>query len=119
VSEIPTGDEYILDMIAEIDDPNLLAQIIVAATNRRTALARLGLNENTPDENKHEEFKRGDIVFFQRGISPKYLVGKTAVVTKVNDKSVVVNVPDDPSYRRFQGKRGVRCPKTIVSKRSV
>lgn len=57
----------------------------------------------------------GDTVTFTAPISPKYLIGQEARVTKVNRKSVVVDVPDEPSYRRFRGATGVRCPISCIA----
>jgi len=110
MTEIPTGDEYILDMIEEIDDLDLLKEIVSRASIRIA-------NMVGDDKREKPTYRRGDIVFFTNGISPKYLFGKTATVVKVNDKSVLVNVPDEPQYRRFAGARNVRCPKGIVSTR--
>lgn len=60
--------------------------------------------------------KVGDTIEFTVGIAPKYLIGKRAVVKKVNGKSVVTDLPDDPAYGRFAGAKGVRCPMKIVRK---
>jgi len=56
----------------------------------------------------------GDTVKFSTAIRPKYLIGATAEVVKVNQKSVTVKCPDDPAYGRFQGKRSVRCPNGLI-----
>ena len=118
MTEIPTGDEYILDMIEDIDDIALLNRIYDAALVRARKLEVEDGNERQQyRKNDDSDFRVGDTVFFQRGISPKYLIGLSARVTKVNAKSVVVTVPDEPAYRRFRGARNVRCPKGIVAKR--
>jgi hypothetical protein len=58
--------------------------------------------------------KPGDTVRFSNEIRPRYLVGKTATVVKVNRQSVVVNCPADPAYGRFEGARNVRCPNALI-----
>lgn len=58
----------------------------------------------------------GDTVEFTNEIRPKYLIGKTATVEKINRKTVTVSCPDDPSYKRFMNSSGVRCPNTLIRK---
>jgi hypothetical protein len=58
----------------------------------------------------------GDTVEFTDDIRPKYLIGKTATVEKINRKTVTVACPDDPSYKRYRNSRGVRCPNTLIRK---
>jgi hypothetical protein len=60
--------------------------------------------------------KVGDVVEFTSDIRPKYLIGKTATVEKINRKTVTVSCPDDPSYKRYRNSRGVRCPNTLIQK---
>ncbi len=61
-----------------------------------------------------EGLRPGDEIAFKAPISPKYLIGLKAEVVKVNRKSVVVDIPADPAYRRFRGGQGVRCPISCV-----
>ncbi len=58
----------------------------------------------------------GDTVEFTDDIRPKYLIGKTATVEKINRKTITVSCPDDPSYKRYRNSKGVRCPNTLISK---
>ena len=57
----------------------------------------------------------GDTITFTKPLRPVYLIGKTATVTKVNDKTVVVDFPNDPAMRRYSGASGVRVPKSCVT----
>lgn len=59
--------------------------------------------------------RSGDTVAFSDLIRPKYLVGLTATVVKVNRQSVVVNCPDDASYGRFRNAKNVRCPNSLIA----
>jgi hypothetical protein len=61
-----------------------------------------------------KNFVLGGEAVLNSKINPKYLRGTIVVVRKINDKSVLVDFPRDPSMRRYSGARGVRCPKTIV-----
>lgn len=58
--------------------------------------------------------REGDTVRFSDRIRPKYLQGKTATVVKVNQKTIVVDCPSDPSYGRFSGSKKVRCPNELI-----
>lgn len=86
----------------EFDD--YLGEFRNAIEQREKEITRLALGE----------LKFGDTVRFSAQINPKYLIGRTAEVVKVNPKSIVVNCPDDPGYGRFQGSRRVRCPKYLI-----
>jgi hypothetical protein len=57
----------------------------------------------------------GDTVAFSDLIRPTYLIGREATVVRVNAKSVVVNCPDDPSYRRYCNAKSVRCPNSLIA----
>ena len=57
----------------------------------------------------------GDTITFTKPLRPTYLIGKMATVTKVNDKTVVVDFADDASLRRYSGAEGVRVPKSCVT----
>jgi len=63
--------------------------------------------------NKIYSFRKGDKVKFNSGVNPKYLVGTTAVITKVNVKRVVVDL--ELPVGRFVGK-GINCPVSILDK---
>lgn len=89
-------------IIGEHDDA--LVNIDQAITERRKSLARATALTLCP----------GDEVRFSDTIRPKYLIGKTATVYKVNRQSIVVSCPDDPSYGRFQGSYNVRCPNHLI-----
>lgn len=82
-----------------------LDMIMQAASARRKDIAAA----------KRFELKRGDTVKFSDHIRPRYLIGLEATVAKVNQKSVVVDCPDDPAYGRFAGVRGVRCALTLIA----
>jgi hypothetical protein len=60
------------------------------------------------------QIRPGDVVRFSNRIHPRYLIGKTAVVVKLNRKTVVVNCPNDSSYGRFQNSHNVRCPNDMI-----
>lgn len=66
------------------------------------------------------DYKIGDLVEFGPTASPKYLIGRRGMkITKVNPKSVKVDVPDEPGFGRFAGKGNVGCPKTIIRKSTI
>jgi len=83
-------------------------------------LDHLELSINLRREEVAAQFSRsltvGDTVEFTDDIRPKYLIGKTATVEKINRKTVTVACPDDPSYKRYRNSRGVRCPNTLIRK---
>lgn len=58
---------------------------------------------------------KGDTVRFSDTIRPRYLIGLTATVRKVNPKSIVVDCPTDPAYGRFSGAQQVRCPVSLIA----
>lgn len=58
----------------------------------------------------------GDKVRFNLQANPKYLQGHTAIVKKVNNTTVSVDLPDDYSLRKYRGSKNVRCPISIVDK---
>lgn len=88
----------------ECDD--ILNDIVQAVKDRRNAI----------NSNKIRSISVGDVVVFNKSVRPRYLEGKTAVVTKVNRKTVDVDCPNDPDYRGFCGAKSVRCPISIVTK---
>jgi hypothetical protein len=94
----------ILDGIFEGEYDDSLDQITDAVQERRRANARKTTRRLNP----------GDEVRFSGEIRPKYLIGMTATVVKINRQSVVVSCPNDPAYGRFSGSRNVRCPNTLI-----
>src|ERR1700747_699954 len=84
-----------------------LDAIIAAVDGRRKGLASLMVAGINP----------GDTVQFTDNIRPKYLIGKTATVVRVNRASVVIDFPSDPTtYGRLAGSKDVRCPNTLIKK---
>lgn len=59
--------------------------------------------------------KRGDTVRFSDTISPQYLRGMTGTVVSKDKKRVLVQTPDDWSYRRFRNTK-VRVPADLIEK---
>ncbi len=84
-----------------------LTAIISAVRSRQQILAARNVRVLSP----------GDAVKFSDSIRPKYLIGKTATVVKLNRKTVVVDCPDDPSYGKFSGSSNVRCPNSLIEGR--
>lgn len=83
-------------------------------------LGAVGLAIEVRREQIAKQFSRslavGDVVEFTDDIRPKYLIGKTARVEKINRKTVTVSCPDEPSYKRYRNSEGVRCPNTLIRK---
>jgi hypothetical protein len=88
----------------ELDD--ILDHLDLSITMRRETLS----------DNIVNEISIGDDVRFNDSVKPKYLAGKTAKVVKINRKTIVVDCPDDPEYRRFANSKRVRCPNSIIEK---
>jgi tRNA(Ile2) C34 agmatinyltransferase TiaS len=67
---------------------------------------------------KRAEFARtlwkGDVVRFTGSLRPEHLRGLTAVVKWVNEKTVTVDMPDEPAYGRYAGVEQVRIPLNCV-----
>lgn len=98
----------IIENIARgVHDKDLDA-ILTAVIGRRSVIQQDNKNKN------NGAIKAGDVVRFSEPIRPKYLIGRTAIVTKVNDKSYIVACPDDPGYGRFQNMKKVRCPSYLI-----
>jgi len=117
--------DTIIELIAEVEDVLSLTRIKNAinahpsmlALGRAQADAQRGTSRNarrvgkaTPNEDGHSI---GDTVKFNAGTS-RYLEGLSVTIVGTNAKSVIVAVPDEPRYRRFAGKTGVRCPNSII-----
>ena len=99
------------EVINSIEDGNCdddLAAILDAVRSRQKVLAARNVRDLSP----------GDTVRFSNAIRPKYLVGKTATVVKLNKKTVVVDCPEDASYGRFSGSSNVRCPNALIEGRT-
>lgn len=103
--------QEILDMIFEGDLDGDLDKIKKQIFDRR---ALLGL-ERQVDEFQ-QNFRVGDMIKITGRLKPNYLFGHEFLVNKVNTKTVVIDVPNDPKFRRFAGSSGVRIPKTAVKK---
>ena len=98
------------EVISSIEDGHCdddLSAIIDAVRSRQQVLAARNVRALAP----------GDTVRFSDSIRPKYLIGKTATVVKLNKKTVVVDCPDDPDYGRFSGSSNVRCPNSLIEGR--
>jgi hypothetical protein len=81
-----------------------LDRIGVEITRRREYLATA----------KRYEFQIGDVVRFNAEIHPKYLVGKTATIAKINRKTASVVTPDHiHEYHRFNNTT-LRCPLSMI-----
>jgi len=75
------------------------------------------LRRKTLDQSKGLFMNIGDTIVFNTHASPKYLQGQTAIVKKVNEKTVVVDIPEDAvGARRYRGAKNIRCPFSIVDK---
>lgn len=97
-------DRLVLDAIVGGECDHILDVVIDSVADRRAILARRMLRQ----------LEAGDMVRFGDQISPKYLIGLTVTVTKVNRKSVIVSVPNDPLFGRFRGKRSIRVPLSLI-----
>ena len=97
--------DEIVDMILAGDVDDDLEKI------KRAVYARQALKGG---QQRAEDFIVGQMVEIIGKLKPNYLFGHRFEVTKVNDKTVCVNVPRDPKYRRFSGSRSVRIPKNAV-----
>ena len=111
----------ILDQIIEGRVDNNLNAIILAAQDRQKALTgatdpgltSLPLPSGSPIESP---IRRGDTIKVTGKLRPNYLLGHTFVVVKTNPKTIVIDVPNEPQYRRFAGSEGVRIPRNAVVK---
>lgn len=94
--------------------------LIEQTVDRRRAMISVAARPE-PDEDIERDddaLTYGDIIRFSSRINPKYLSGLTATVVKFNPKTIVVDCPDDPRYRRFQGAKNIRCPKNVIEGRA-
>lgn len=100
----------IMDIIRSGDVDDNLAVIEMAIRERRSILA----GQKRVPEIPRTDFHVGCTVKVTGKLKPNYLFGHTFEAKKVNHKTVVVDVPDHPLYRRFAGHNGVRIPKTAL-----
>lgn len=101
---VASGVTGLLLAISQQTDPEILSQVIKQAQARKLALAAVHVSQ----------LRGGDTVIFAQNIRPTYLRGLTATVVHVNDKSVTVNIPQDPRYGRFSGSKRCRLPISLV-----
>lgn len=62
---------------------------------------------------KRSAFKKGISVWFNKSVSPKYMVGREAIVVKVNPKRVKVKLVEGEDTRF--GNRPINCPLSLLS----
>ena len=102
--------QEILDIIRSGDVDTDLEEIKIAVLSRIAFLPK-----EEQQQNYERGFTVGAMVKVNAKLRPNYLFGHTFMVKKVNEKSVVVDVPDEPQFRRFAGHRDVRIPKTALT----
>lgn len=59
------------------------------------------------------DFRIGNLVKFNDKVSPKYLIGRTAKVTKVNRERVKIVLAEDCG--RFRAGKQIACPVSILT----
>ena len=103
------SDDIIAMILAgDLDDE--LAKVTRACYTRK-ALIEGGLKDE-----KKREFQSGQKVRITgANLRPKYMIGKEFTVKRVNQKTVVVDMPKDSGYGRFSGAKNVRIPKNCVT----
>ena len=67
------------------------------------------------------EIQRGDTIKVTGRLSPNYLMGHTFVVKRIafkrgGNRVVVVDVPNEPQFRRFAGVSNTKIPLNAVAK---
>jgi len=98
-----TATSSIIETIFGIDDPGELSRISDALRARSKEL----------ESRKAWQFKRDDKVVFNSKASPKYLIGVTGVVKKVNKTRAIVAIgPDGGRFANSQPS----CPFAIIDK---
>jgi|SRR3954453_14918832 hypothetical protein len=98
--------QEILDIIRAGDVDDSLKEIEDAVFARRALKGGQKLASDA--------FVVGKTVEVVGKLKPNYLFGHRFEIQKVNDKTVVISVPNERIYRRFAGSRSVRIPKTAV-----
>lgn len=83
--------------------------IRAAVRSRESVLSQTGVAQMA--------LRAGDEVVLGGDIHPTYLRGAVAKVARVNTKTVAVDIPVDPRYRRYSGSRGVRCPNSFIERK--
>jgi hypothetical protein len=109
-------DLYLLIMQADEFDLDI-TQAAIDSRRKQLGLAPATQVVEQKEETGHtKQFRVGDAVIFNALASPKYLHrnGITGTVTRVNDKTVMLEIENSGPAGRFAGKRNVRTPKTIV-----
>lgn len=100
----PATDALIAIHGGQCDDN--LSGIVEACNMRRQALAAIRAAEL--------DVKAGQTVWLSDRMRPKYLSGAECTVERVTETHVIVTMPDDPYLRRYSGRKGIECPKTII-----
>lgn len=98
------SEKDIINNIEDGDFDTILNDIIEAVSLRKDIVA----------DRLVRGISIGDEVRFSDSVRPKYLAGKTATVTKINRKTIVVDCPDDPSYKKYRNSKNVKCPNSII-----
>ena len=103
-----SGDIIAMILAGDLDDD--LAEVTRACYTRQ-AVIKGGLKNG-----EKREFQRGQKVRIAgTNLRPKYMIGKEFTVKRVNQKTVVVDMPKDSGYGRFSGASNVRIPKNCVT----
>ena len=123
------ANDIIVRQIAEGSHDGNLAKIQIAVTERLLFTGQTGIGTPpthtlpaTPTSiDPDATIVRGDTVKVTGRLSPNYLMGHTFVVKRIGTKRgggrvVVVDVPDEPQFRRFAGNLNTRIPMTAVAK---
>jgi hypothetical protein len=84
---------------------------VVEVANRRIKRTREARNAA-----KFDELRIGDIVRFCNNVSPKYLLGKPALVVGKNETRVRIATPRDARYGDRSGMKDAPCPVGILEK---
>ena len=103
------SDHSVINGIEDGDFDSILSEIVSAVSLRKEIVA----------DRAARDISIGDEVRFNDTIRPKYLAGKTATVVKINRKTIVVNCPDDPSYKKYRNSKNVRCPNSLIDIRQA
>ena len=101
----------IIEMVA-LGDLDASLGTIQGACLQRQKLIHFG-KEQKPEQQNGQIFKRGAIVEVAGQLKPNYLFGHRFKVLKVNPKTCLVWIPDEPVYRRFRNQE-IRIPKMAL-----
>ena len=119
-------NDFITRQIAMGSYDGNLAKIQIAVTERLLFTGQTGIGippaqalsgQTDPDAT----IARGDTIKVTGVLKPNYLMGHTFVVKRIGTKRgggrvVVVDVPNEPQFRRFAGNLNTRIPMTAVAK---